>query len=355
MRNPSWTEDARFDRQRRRLAHASHADPQRHEQRESGDPFEHVESSASHSLEPGWLLGASFPPPTDAPEPEGAARTLRQRAAELGARLRDAERRTTARWWAPRYPLAGTHYLAGLPAEESGRLGRAFRDATPPGEWSSRTAALNHLQSLLPAWPIRDVSHMRGVHVFLGAAGAGKTTLVLKAAHRLTRAGRRVGLITLFPQSPERIAAFRDAALRVPAPVQLAHHERQLEEAVTGLARCDTILVDTPCLLSQPARSRQIARLRLLKHPSTVLHYSLCLHHSRAFQHREMAAATAHGVDFLALSHLDLAPGPGALIAVQLRTLRRISLANAYPDVNDPLVPFGAAALLSAFGRSRRD
>lgn len=353
MRTLSWTKDAGFEPDEGRVRHAPRAEAEHEAPHGRSDPFEHLDAPPFRSLEPDWLVGVSFPPPRDPDPSEGMTPWLKQRAAELGARLLDAERRATARLWAPRYPLDGTHYVVGLPPEDRGRLARAFRDATPPRQWRSRPAALTHLETLLPTWPIRDITHMRGVHVFLGAAGAGKTTLVLKAAHRLTQAGRRVGLIALFPQSAERIAAFREAALRVPAPVHLAHRGKQLDEAVSSLARCDTVLVDTPCLLSQPARARQIARLNLFKHPSTVLHYSLCLHHSRAFRQREMATATAHGVDFLALSHLDLAPGLGALVGVQLHTPRRISLANAYPDLNDPLVPFGA--LLSAFGGSRRD
>ena len=356
MKTQPWTEDARLQPERRPDTGLATLVPPRRDASERGtDPFERGTAHDPHALEPGWLLGAGFAPLPDVFPAQRAARTWKQRAADLGERLLDAERRTAARVWAPRYPLAGTRYLAGLPIEDRARLAAAFRDATPPRDWRSRQAALEHLESLLPMWPLDDVTRIRGLHVFLGAAGSGKTTLLLKVAHQLSRAARRVGLIVLYPQGPERMTAFRDAGLRVPAPALFVHREAQLEEAVQTLARCDAILVDTPCLLSQPARSRQIARMRLLQHPSSVLHYSLCLHFARAFRRREMAAAAAHRVDFVALSHVDLAPGPGALLAQQLDRPQRISLANAHPDVNGPLVPFGPAALLRALQHARAD
>ena len=349
-----WTEDTGFEPQKQprrapRAAARSEARP------DASDPFETRASSATHALEPGWLVGSTLPATDEPAEVLHDAPSWKQRAAAWGGRLLDVERRTAARLRAPRYPLTGSRHLAGLPVEDRARLGRAFRAATSPRAWRSRTAALAHLESLLPTWPLDDLTEMQGIHAFLGAAGTGKTTLALKVAHRLTQAGQRVGLIALFPHSPERLAAFREAALRVPAPALFAQTEAQLDEAATTLRRCDTILIDTPCLLSEPARSRHIARLRLLKHPSTVLHYCLCLHHARAFRRREMAAAAAHGVDFLALSHVDLAPGPGTLLSLQLHTPKPISLANAHPDVHDPLVPAGASALLRALGQPRGD
>ena len=102
-------------------------------------------------------------------------------------------------------------------------------------------------------------------------------------------------------------------------------------------------------------RARQLARLRLLRQPNSVLHYSLCLHHGRDFRRREMAAAAHHQVDFLALSHIDLAPGPGALLALQLHTPRPLSLIHDSPDVRGALVPFSADAILRALDRTRRD
>ncbi len=363
-----WSEEKRLESQSPRPPARARARPEvpQAPKDDSGfdadDPFAPRASSASHALEPGWLIESTASIPDEfvpvrehAPETHVEDRGWRQRAAALGGRLREVERRTTARLWAPRYPLAGSRHLAGLPVEDRGRLTRAFREATSPRAWRSRTAALAHLESLLPTWPLQDISEMRGVHVFLGSAGSGKTTMALKVAHRLTRAGQRIGLLALFPQSPERLAAFREAALRVPAPALFAQTDAQLNKAVQQLASCDTILIDTPCLLSQPARSRRMARLGLLQESSTVLHYCLCLHHARAFRRRELAAAAAHGVDFLALSHVDLAPGPGALLSLQLHTPQPVSLANALADVHDPLVPFGAAALLRALGQTRTD
>lgn len=365
MKAQPWSEDARFPvkRRRRRSAMPEAAPERSRAPREaavprtpSADPFEIMPADRSHTLEPGWLLeGATRATEAKTASSPHEARSWRQRAAALGGRLRDVERRTTARLWRPRYPLAGTRYVAGLSLDDRLRLERAFRDATAPRHWRSRRAAVEHLESLAPRWPVRELRDMRGVHVFLGAAGSGKSTLVLKAARQLRAAGRHVGVIALFPGSPERMTAFRAAARRLDVPACFAQREEELDEAVHSLAGCGTLLVDTPCLISRPARSRQMARLRLLRHPSTVLHYSLCLHHARAFQRRELAAAAAHEVDFLALSHVDLAPGAGVLFALQLHRPRRISLANAHADLEEPLLPFGTTALLHALQIARPD
>ncbi|UCE02185.1 MAG: hypothetical protein JSW67_13170 [Candidatus Latescibacterota bacterium] len=303
-------------------------------------------------LEPGWLLDPEQSSPEPTPRRRRSARPWRHWAAGIGGRLRAIERRTTARLWTRRYPLAGSPLLTGLPEEELELLQRAFRRATPSRVWRSQRMAQLHLESLVDIWPPRRWDELRGAHVFLGAAGSGKTTLTLKAASRLRAARRRVGIISLLATRPAQQASLAAAAAAIPLAVESAADERELERALDRFALCDVLLIDTPCVMSDASMARRLRRLPLLQHPRTVLHYCLCLHHARAFRERELALANAMGVDFLALSHLDLAPGPGALLSLQLHTPRRLSLVN--PAADAALVAFDARTVLEAFPRTPR-
>jgi signal recognition particle GTPase len=303
-------------------------------------------------LEPGWLLDPEPSSSEATPRRRRSARPWRSWAAEIGGRLRAIEQRTTARLWTRRYPLAGSQLQTGLPEEDLELLQRAFRRATPARVWRSQRMAQLHLESLIDLWRLRRWEKLRGVHVILGSAGAGKTTLALKAASRLRAARRRVGIISLLATRPAQQAALAASAAAIPLAVETAADERELERALDRFALCDVVLIDTPCVMSDASMARRLRRLPLLQHPRTVLHYSLCLHHARAFRDRELALANAMGVDFLALSHLDLAPGPGALLSLQLHTPQRLSLVN--PGADAALVSFDARTVLQAFPRSAR-
>jgi hypothetical protein len=83
------------------------------------------------------------------------------------------------------------------------------------------------------------------------------------------------------------------------------------------------------------------------------LHWVLCAHRDAAFTEREVAAATRLGVDYIAVSQADLAPGPGAVVSLALQFDRTLSLVNASPELDAPLA-LGRDALFTALVRASR-
>ena len=100
MKSQPWTEDARFESRHRKRRSPQVVSEPADTRGDRDDPFEHLSPAASHALEPGWLVDATFPPPSNPADEVHDARSWKEKAAELGGRLRDVERRATARLWA---------------------------------------------------------------------------------------------------------------------------------------------------------------------------------------------------------------------------------------------------------------
>jgi flagellar biosynthesis protein FlhF len=83
------------------------------------------------------------------------------------------------------------------------------------------------------------------VLAFVGAAGVGKTTTLAKLAVRLTRAGRRVGLVTLDARRPGASALLASIAAPLQASLDIAASARDLAALVDRSRSRDVVLVDT--------------------------------------------------------------------------------------------------------------
>jgi len=311
------------------------------------DPFEAGAAMSSTGLETGWLLERSQPA-------MAAAHGQDPRRAWLGTVGRQLwrwERRAAAQLRPPPHPLADDAVLVGLDAAERQHFLRHFRAFVPAEVWTERWAAERHLESLLPAWPVRRWSDVRGLHLFLGAAGAGKTTLLWSVARQLVRAGQRVTAIALVCSEPPRRAAFASFAAEAGVDASVANSAAELEHLLAATAGSHTVLLDTPCLLTHRARVGAALRHPVLRHPRTLVHLCLSLQHGRAVQARVLRQAAALRFDCLAVSHLDLAAGGGALLAVQLQGPWGMSFAHASATPHVPPLPFGTAALRAGWER----
>lgn len=95
---------------------------------------------------------------------------------------------------------------------------------------------------------LREAHRVRPpIVAFVGAAGAGKTTTLMKLAlNPRAFGGRRVGILTLDTWgvgSVEQIRLFAEVA---GFPVEVVHHADDVEGAIRRLRECEVILVDTP-------------------------------------------------------------------------------------------------------------
>lgn len=309
--------------------------------RKKSDPFESVPASSRALLPPGWLFD-------DGREVLAAARveSQRPRPAHRSAwrnfvdRCGDVMRTAPG----PRHPLAGSAWLCGATHTEQRQLARRFRAAIPRHLWNSRSAALWHLQQIFPRSPWSTWDEVRGIHVVLGAAGSGKSTLVLKLALAARRAGQDAEVLSFAPTRPEA-ARFVAAAEALGLPYTIL---RAADAAAVNRRGRRVLFVDTPCFSSRPEVATQL--LPVLRSPASVLHFVLCPHHGAEFIARQLDQVAKHGVDYIAATQLDLAPGIGALLGPQMQHKRRFSFLNAGADFDTPLAGFSTQALLRACG-----
>ena len=338
------------------------------------DPFEAPPPPGRASLAPGWLVEEAAAeretpvavPPAARQEPRAATGVVAARAVAARTRIESvaAWRRFAHRFGSrsshrtaagavarpriPAYPLVGAAWLHDLSPAQRRLLVHDFRATTPRREWGAATAAESHLRRSLRLWPLASWDELHGLHVVLGVAGAGKTTLVLKLGRQLAAAGRRVAVLAFCPRPGPQAAAFRAAAELASVTAAVVPTPADWADARAPLADCDVLLVDTPCCLSEPHLLHALLSLPEMRRPESSLHHAVCLHHGPEFLLRQLKLAAAHGVDYLALSQADLAPGFGALLELQARP--PVSFVNASRDLDAPLVSPGADALLLALG-----
>jgi hypothetical protein len=310
-------------------------------QQANGDPFE-AAPEAHPLLEPGWLVPAlpHAPVRPAAASLSGWARQLRHRFQGTAAVV--VPETPSA------HPLHRSALLRGMPLADRQLLLQRFRAATPHSEWQSRQAALAHLETLVPIWNRREWREVRGIHVLVGVAGSGRTTLLYKMARHIRAAGRSVAAIGLFPNHAHHTRAFLAAADEIGISAAMAATQDAWERILETFASCDTLLVHTPCLISDPGTARRLHRLVALRHASTYVHHVANLHHTPrtlAAQIREIEVLVP---DFRAVTQADLAPGPGALFALQLQHRMPLSVVNRDSWIDGDLVPFGADAILES-------
>jgi hypothetical protein len=244
------------------------------------------------------------------------------------------------------HPLHRSALLHGMSPADRERLTQRFRAATPQGEWGSRQAALAHLETLVPVWGMRQWRAVRGMHVLVGIAGSGRTTLLFKMARHIRASGRRVAAIGLFPQHAHQTRAFLAAAEEIGISAAMAATEDAWQRSLEAFSDCDTLLVHTPCLLSDPGTARRLRRLASMRHASTFVHHVVNLHHAPRSLQRQVQQIDILDPDFRAISQADLAPGPGALFGLQLQHRMPLSVVNRDPWMDGDLVPFGVDAIV---------
>jgi flagellar biosynthesis protein FlhF len=84
------------------------------------------------------------------------------------------------------------------------------------------------------------------VMALIGPTGVGKTTTIAKLAANLKlREGRKVGLITIDTYRIAAIDQLRKYAEIISAPLCVISHPSEMRQAITGMADCDFILIDT--------------------------------------------------------------------------------------------------------------
>jgi flagellar biosynthesis protein FlhF len=174
-------------------------------------------------------------------------------------------------------------------------------------------AALARVVTRIPTGPALTSQGLTGRTVFfVGSAGAGKTTALLKAALHLRRDGADVGIVGADDSrlgAPEQLLRYGDL-LRLPA--EPAHGADDLARVIAAAPGGRATLVDTPAFTLGGAGHDDLSGLlAAVPNPVVVLTTAAVGAHDPS---RLAAAARAAGATAVALTRLDEADGPGTML-----------------------------------------
>jgi len=187
-----------------------------------------------------------------------------------------------------------------------------FNRAGRNGEVSGRSA-LEHIRRNLKTVDTDSWEEISGTHIFVGAAGSGKTTVVCKLAGRLSERGRKVKVISLFPRNLRDLGGFEIFNDSSGVEVVVAKDLSELDSLLSGW-RSDTVLIDSPCVLSdERMASRRFAEF-VRDIEGAYLNYVFEASAGIMRLRRELAVFDWLCGDFAVLNKYDLVEGKGAFL-----------------------------------------
>lgn len=227
------------------------------------------------------------------------------------------------------YPLAAPLQRAGASRAAVLRLAAQFR-ALPAADRGDGAAALAHLRGLLRASPT-EWRGFGGCHAFLGAAGAGKTDLVLGTAARVRAAGQSVLVLSLLPRHGGEIRRLQLEASEHGYDAAVMHRPEQLIENVEHLAGYGAVLLDTPSLFARSLAESGELQSFVAGQASFHRHLVLPLDGDPGEQGELWEAARLWNCDWTALTRVDLCRRPGKLLDLLGRVSSPFSLIAGGP------------------------
>lgn len=149
------------------------------------------------------------------------------------------------------------------------------------------------------------------VVALVGPTGAGKTTTAAKLAlHADAFGGRRVGFLALDTYRVGALEQLQTYADIMDAPVEVAYHAGEIDDAMAGLAECDVVIVDAPGRSpSQPDFVQWRVALKRTRPDEVHLVLPAVIRSSVAVAH--WSGYTGCGVTHLLITKLDEMPDAG--------------------------------------------
>ncbi len=207
-------------------------------------------------------------------------------------------------------------------------------------ESAVRDAVLRHLTRLVPAVDPAigyDNPDDRPLTIALiGPTGVGKTTTLAKlAASYKLKQNRKVGLVTCDTYRIAAVDQLRTYANIIGLPLEVALTPTDVRQAVTALADCDVILIDTAGRgPNDRGRLDELSSCVAAADPHEV-HLVLSSTSSERVLLREAEAFAEVGADRVVLTKLDEAVSFGVLINVMQSIGKKLSFMTTGQEVPD--------------------
>lgn len=239
-------------------------------------------------------------------------------------------------------PLAETLIASGTTPQTVTRLLTRFSSETGQAA-TDRPAALSWLIENLKASNCQWDGFF-GCHAILGYAGAGRSSLVMAAAARLQKMGRRTLVLTVTPSHRGEIRRLQVEASEHGYDAAVIQKPEQLPRSESHLSKYDAVLLDMPSLEHESMAEGGALHTWLATNPGFHRHLLTPLHMDVREYPNLGKVARSWNCDWVALSHLDRCTFPGKIFNLLEDVPLPISLTttDALPETQLSIAQSGA-------------
>ncbi|MBN1164116.1 MAG: hypothetical protein JXB45_06035 [Candidatus Krumholzibacteriota bacterium] len=251
------------------------------------------------------------------------------------------------------YPFHDLLLEGGVSSHTVDIIADSFRKTGGAREADPRRAATDHLERHIKVAQAGSWSDVSGTHLFFGAGGCGKTSLIIKLAGRLVDQGKKVAVIALYPRHSGETERWRVVRKMLGIEAAAAYSLEEFRRLVEKFDYHTTVLVDTPCILTARKLLDDEFKYCLSGLECVNAHYIFDLNSAGRRLEREIDLYGRLGADFCVLTKLDITPNKARFLDLLTSELRPFSFINDHPDFEEGLHIATPDKLLSLIGASR--
>ena len=203
------------------------------------------------------------------------------------------------------YPISRILLSAGASKRTVDILSSSFEENVPPANRNSIDSSANHLSTYIHAVKTNRWEDISGVHFFFGSGGSGKTSVIIKLAGRLVKAGKKITIVGFLPRHGGDIKRLEIAGDALGVEVVVAFTLDELRKCIE-LIGDRILLIDTPCCFSEKTITSEHFRRYLLSQETFHKHFVFDLNADLRRLYRELEIFRYLGCDYAALTKLDI-------------------------------------------------
>jgi len=203
------------------------------------------------------------------------------------------------------YPIRKMLLSAGASGRTVDIIASSFEENVPPTNRDSIDSAANHLTTYIHAVKTNRWEDISGVHFFFGSGGSGKTSVIIKLAGRLVKAGKKITIVGFLPRHGGDIRRLEIAGDALGVEVIVAFTLDELRKCVE-LKGDRILLIDTPCCFSEKTITSEHFRRYLLSQDTSHKHFVFDLNADIRKLERELEVFKYLGCDYAILTKLDI-------------------------------------------------
>ncbi|MBU8920868.1 MAG: hypothetical protein KOO63_03310 [Bacteroidales bacterium] len=245
------------------------------------------------------------------------------------------------------YPLHTALINGGASRDTVRIIGESFINTGRRFSGDGVDAALEHLGQHLKVADVSTWDEISGVHIFYGAGGTGKTSLIIKLAGMLTGSGRKVTIINLFPRHSGEAERLKVVSNTLGVGAIAVYNLMELKNIIDSRTGSDTVLIDTPCAHTVRELATDRFQSLISKMDPITSHFVFDMGVSNIRIRKELELFEALSCDFCILTKLDLQGDSVAFLDLLAERLLSFSLINEMPDLDSGLSIATKSRLLS--------